>query len=114
MLLLVNCVHAYSILQKFPDAFLSHCWGPDELERDNHARVRVINKALQAMGTTTWFDEEKMEGNVTVSVPLHIIFLILNGVAIILLQFLLILWVTCHPRLQWQKELTPVQQCWFL
>ena len=45
-------------------AFLSHDWGRDEQGRDNHDRVRQINAALQAHQITTWFDEEKMCGDV--------------------------------------------------
>ena len=44
------------------DVFLTHDWGTDELERQNHARVSCLNTALQAKGLTTWFDEDKMEG----------------------------------------------------
>lgn len=33
-------------------AFLTHDWGKDELGRDNHQRVAVINRALQANGHT--------------------------------------------------------------
>jgi hypothetical protein len=51
-----------------PDAhtecFLSHCWGRDELGRDNHARVRIIKDALQKRGLQTWFDEDKLRGNI--------------------------------------------------
>ena len=45
------------------DVFLAHDWGK-ELGQDNHARVSMINKGLQARGVTTWFDEEKMTGNI--------------------------------------------------
>jgi len=46
------------------DVFLSHDWGTDELKRNNHARVAGINSRLQEMGFTTWFDAEKMTGNI--------------------------------------------------
>lgn len=46
------------------DAFLTHDWGMDELNRNNHERVSKVNKLLQAMNIRTWFDEERMEGNV--------------------------------------------------
>jgi hypothetical protein len=46
------------------DAFLTHDWGKDEHDRSNHARVGQVNEALKARGVVTWFDEEKMEGNV--------------------------------------------------
>ncbi|RQM18898.1 hypothetical protein B5M09_009786 [Aphanomyces astaci] len=43
------------------DAFLTHDWGTDGT---THKNVSVINTLLKARGITTWFDEEKMEGNV--------------------------------------------------
>jgi len=43
------------------DVFLTHDWGVD---RANHRRVSEINNALKAKGLTTWFDEERMEGDV--------------------------------------------------
>ena len=42
------------------DVFLSHKWGKDELGRDNHTRVSLINKELQKYGYLTWFDEEQI------------------------------------------------------
>jgi hypothetical protein len=46
------------------DVFLTHDWGTDELGRNNHERVKVINRLLQAAGLRTWFDEEAMHGNI--------------------------------------------------
>ena len=46
------------------DVFLSHNWGKDEHGRDNHQRVSFINEELKARGYKTWFDEEKMTGNI--------------------------------------------------
>ena len=46
------------------DVFLSHNWGKDESGRDNHQRVAIINKKLKLRGYRTWFDEEKMSGNI--------------------------------------------------
>ena len=46
------------------DVFLSHNWGSDESGRDNHQRVSVINKELLQRGYKTWFDEDKMTGNI--------------------------------------------------
>ena len=46
------------------DVFLSHNWGEDESGRDNHQRVAIINKELKARGYKTWFDEEKIAGNI--------------------------------------------------
>lgn len=45
------------------DIFLSHDWGHD-LGQDNHQRVSAINHALKQKGLITWFDEEKMKGNI--------------------------------------------------
>jgi len=46
------------------DCFLTHDWGTDEKGRDNHLRVSRINTALQQAGLTTWFDEERMVGDI--------------------------------------------------
>ena len=46
------------------DVFLSHNWGSDESGRDNHQRVSLINKELLQRGYKTWFDEDKMTGNI--------------------------------------------------
>lgn len=45
------------------DVFLSHAWGRDGLERDNHERVRMINNALQERKIKTWFDANNMSGS---------------------------------------------------
>jgi WD40 repeat protein len=42
------------------DVFLTYDWGVDELDRKNHDRVTLIDKAPKAMGIVTWFDPEKM------------------------------------------------------
>ena len=44
--------------------FLSYDWGKDELGRDNHERVSLINKALTNVGYKIWFDGDKMAGNI--------------------------------------------------
>ena len=44
--------------------FLTHAWSKDELKRDNHARVGIVNKLLKAKGIKTWFDEDMMEGHI--------------------------------------------------
>ena len=46
------------------DVFLSHDWGRDSEDRDNHARVTAINTALKQEGFRTWFDSEQMRGNI--------------------------------------------------
>ena len=48
------------------DVFLSHDWGKDEYGRDNHQRVSLINDELKARGYITWFDKEKLAGNIDV------------------------------------------------
>ena len=46
------------------DMFLSHDWGTDEQGRDNHDRVSVINDALKHLGYKTWFDSDRMTGDI--------------------------------------------------
>ena len=46
------------------DVYLSHDWGKDELGRNNHYRVSEVNKALQQLGYKTWFDSDKMTGDI--------------------------------------------------
>lgn len=45
------------------DVFLTHDWGC-ELGVDNHARVSKVNDALKNLGLKTWFDSDRMEGNI--------------------------------------------------
>mmetsp|Transcript_29591 Transcript_29591/g.32225 ORF Transcript_29591/g.32225 Transcript_29591/m.32225 type:complete len:559 (+) Transcript_29591:45-1721(+) len=49
---------------EYTDVFLTHDWGEDELGRSNHVRVSKVNKFLQSRGLKTWFDEERMTGNI--------------------------------------------------
>jgi hypothetical protein len=58
-----NHYHHTDKLQK-TDVFLTHDWGDDEEGRSNHARVSRVNKALKQRGLKTWFDEERMKGNI--------------------------------------------------
>jgi WD40 repeat protein len=51
-------------LQLKTDVFLTHDWGIDELGRVNHDRVAAINKELKSLGFVTWFDSERMTGEV--------------------------------------------------
>ena len=44
--------------------FLSHDWGKDENNRDNHARVAKVNELLKARGFKTWFDNDRMVGDI--------------------------------------------------
>lgn len=46
------------------DVFLSHDWGTDENNRDNHARVAKVNELLKARGFRTWFDNDRMVGDI--------------------------------------------------
>uniref|UniRef100_A0A7M5V3G2 TIR domain-containing protein n=1 Tax=Clytia hemisphaerica TaxID=252671 RepID=A0A7M5V3G2_9CNID len=43
------------------DVFLSHDWGEDGT---NHKKVEKINEAIKGLGYVTWFDNERMVGNV--------------------------------------------------
>ena len=43
------------------DCFLSHNWGEKLL---NHEKVKTINVALKKRGIITWFDENKIHGNI--------------------------------------------------
>lgn len=52
-----------TLLSQMTDVFLTHDWGKEE-GQDNHERVSRINRALQAKGLRTWFDADKMTGNV--------------------------------------------------
>ena len=45
-------------------AFLSHDWGTDDLQRDNHARVCRVAAALEAAGFKPWLDAQEMHGNI--------------------------------------------------
>ena len=54
------------------DVFLSHDWGKfttkkkngqPEIEVQNH-ECEKINNELKSVGLTTWFDEDKMSGNI--------------------------------------------------
>ena len=46
------------------DVFLSHNWGQDALDRDNHDRVLRVNDLLTDAGYTTWCDSEQMIGDI--------------------------------------------------
>ena len=52
------------MVAKQTDVFLSHNWGPDSESRDNHERVAVVNEALKGAGYETWFDNDRMHGNI--------------------------------------------------
>ena len=44
--------------------FITHDWGTDENGRNNHETIRMLNEALKARGIITWFDDDKMEGDI--------------------------------------------------
>jgi ankyrin repeat protein len=46
------------------DVFLTHDWGIDQFGRDNHMRVLRVNEALKKLGIVTWFDKDRMDGDV--------------------------------------------------
>lgn len=43
------------------DCFLSHNWGKN---KNNHEGVKMVNEALKRRGWKTWFDENKIDGNI--------------------------------------------------
>ncbi|CAK4121066.1 unnamed protein product [Aphanomyces euteiches] len=49
------------LFSQLTDVFLTHDWGTDA---STHKQVSIVNGLLKDKGITTWFDEEKMEGNV--------------------------------------------------
>ncbi len=40
--------------------FLSHSWSKDNLNRDNHLRVKKLKEHLNNLGWSCWFDEDDM------------------------------------------------------
>jgi hypothetical protein len=57
-------MEAVTQLKLLTDVFLTHDWGMDELNRDNHERVARIKDALKSTGFITWFDSERMTGDI--------------------------------------------------
>lgn len=53
------------------DVFLTHDWGKVQ-GQDNHQRVGEINRRLRNRGLTTWFDSDRLEGNVKKQMALGI------------------------------------------
>jgi hypothetical protein len=66
----VSSSAAASVLTSAPlpekkyDVFLSHDWGMDERLRSNHLRVKKLNDFLKKHNIITWFDEDRMKGNI--------------------------------------------------
>jgi hypothetical protein len=56
------------------DVFLTHDWGHDELNRDNHARVVKLNRLLKEKGLRTWFDEDRLHGNINEQILKGLVF----------------------------------------
>lgn len=50
------------------DIFISHCWGKDELDRDNHLRCKNLTDKLLNSGYSVWFDSYDMSGNIDSSI----------------------------------------------
>ena len=46
------------------DIFISHAWGIDSDNRDNHKRAKIICDKLKELEYTTWFDDYDMRGNI--------------------------------------------------
>eukprot|EP00732_Lithocolla_globosa_P002322 Lithocolla_globosa_v1_NODE_1492_length_2536_cov_46.306608.p1 type:complete len:791 gc:universal NODE_1492_length_2536_cov_46.306608:57-2429(+) len=46
------------------DVFLSHAWDSDREGRNTHERVGLVNAQLKDAGICTWFDQDRMEGNI--------------------------------------------------
>ena len=62
-------IPAVSVDSSLPPGFLyhvmiTHDWGTDELGRNNHATNIMLNEALKARGFNTWFDDDRMEGDI--------------------------------------------------
>ena len=62
----INILGAIS-RNKYPKIFLSHAWGKDEDNRDNHLRVYQLNNLLKTYNCLTWFDETDLEGGIVQS-----------------------------------------------
>jgi hypothetical protein len=50
------------------DIFLSHAWGTDDNNRNNHSRVKNLSKLLQEKGYSVWLDENDLLGNIDNSI----------------------------------------------
>lgn len=46
------------------DVFLTHDWGDATTDYLNHRRVELVNVKLKEFGLVTWFDTERMIGNI--------------------------------------------------
>lgn len=50
--------------EKRTHVFLTHNWSNDKKGRNNHERVSQINEALKSRGIVTWFDNDRMKGDI--------------------------------------------------
>lgn len=50
------------------DIFISHAWGKDELDRDNHERCKILANKLINKGYTVWIDSNEIYGNIDSSI----------------------------------------------
>ena len=50
------------------DIFISHNWGQDKQNRDNHQRCKLLGDTLTKYGYTIWFDTYDMLGNIDYSI----------------------------------------------
>ena len=46
------------------EIFISHAWGNDSDNRDNHIRCGELCNILKANGYSVWFDTYDMSGNI--------------------------------------------------
>ena len=52
----------------YKDIFLSHAWGNDSLNRNNHVRVKYLQSLLVNKGYSVWLDETDLIGNIDNSI----------------------------------------------
>lgn len=50
------------------DIFISHAWGKDSLDRDNHIRCKKLANKLIDSGYKVWLDDYDMYGNIDSSI----------------------------------------------
>ena len=50
------------------DIFISHAWGKDELDRDNHERCKILADKLIQDGYSVWVDANDLHGNIDSSI----------------------------------------------
>ena len=50
------------------DIFITHAWGTDSLNRDNHLRCKKLCDLLKNKGYIVWFDHYNLIGNIDKSI----------------------------------------------